>query len=566
MTKILHIIQCLASGGGPRALIAAAKYSARFGDYEHRVASLLPVDSNGLHLAEEAGMTVTVPRDRSALFHEIEKADIVHMSWWNNPEIYELLRSDFPAMRLIIWFHTSGDIAPQIITPELVDFADFALPCSPYTYQCRAIQNLTPDERLKKTGMVYGAADFARLKGIEPKPHDTFNVGYLGLATPYKIHPNFIPMSASIDIPDVKFIVCGFIDEVFPQQAQRLGVAERFDFRGYVNDIKSVLETFDVFGYPLGIRVAAELVMQEAMYAGVPPVVFPAGGIKELVINDYTGIIVHSELEYKHAIEYLYYHPEERKRLGNNAKEYARQIFGAENAAKKLNAIYERMMQRQKRKRLWKDRRSVNLLNQTVTLSDLTNKKKDDHEVSGAEIFIETLGDSGEAKALNTSMNSEDITELFRVEREISSYPPIMYCNDTGGILQYEGYYPTDPYLRLWAGLMWNQRSDHDIAVSEFQSAINVGFKHWRVYWYLAQAAEKAGNLILAKKSLNTVLQSAPEFTEAHEMNYRIVEVEIVPEVEPERFSTACPHCNEILYVDRKGRWQCPCCKNDFVV
>jgi glycosyltransferase involved in cell wall biosynthesis len=33
-----------------------------------------------------------------------------------------------------------------------------------------------------------------------------------------------------------------------------------------------------------------------------------------------------------------------------------------------------------------------------------------------------------------------------------------------------------------------------------------------------------------------------------------------------ERFSTACPHCKEVLYVDRKGAWQCPSCKNDFVV
>ncbi|MEH1912091.1 glycosyltransferase [Nostoc sp.] len=67
----------------------------------------------------------------------------------------------------------------------------------------------------------------------------------------------------------------------------------------------------------------------------------------------YTGLVVNSELEYSQALEYLYHNPQERLRLGKNAKQYAEQIFGAENAAKQLNPIYHRLMETPKRTRQW---------------------------------------------------------------------------------------------------------------------------------------------------------------------------------------------------------------------
>lgn len=566
MTNILHIIQALGCGGGPRALIATAKHSARIGNYKHSIASLLPVDSTALELANQAGFDVFVPQDNAALFEAIEQADIIHVNFWNTPEMYELFRSELPEMRLIIWFHIGGSNAPQIITSQLVDFADFALPCSPFTHERQAFMELSPEERVEKTGVVYGAADFDRILGSEPKEHKNFNVGYIGTATLAKMHPNFVSMSAKIDIPNLRFVVCGHTEDIFPQQAQDMGVTDRFDFRGYVTDILKVYETLDVFGYPLcpETYAAAELTLQESMYLGIPPVVFPYGGIKNLVVNDFTGLVVHSELEYKQAIEYLYHNTEERLRMGRNCSEYAKQIFGAENAARKLNPIYERMLQKPKRKRQWTQKRTLSLLRQPVTLQNLVNKNQDEQEVTGAEKFIESLGDK--AEDFITSMNSQDTRELFQAERRIACSPRVLFGSDTGGILQYEGYYPRDSYLRLWAGLVWQQLGEHANALSDFQSAINVGFNHWRVYWYLAQSAEKVGNMILTRKSLDTVLQKAPEFTDAQEMSLRIGEIETGKENGAEKFSTQCPHCGEMLYIDRHGSWQCPRCKKEFVV
>jgi glycosyltransferase involved in cell wall biosynthesis/tetratricopeptide (TPR) repeat protein len=517
--KIIHIIQGFYSGGSGRALIATAKNSLRLGNFQHRVVSLAPASLGAIEMAEEAGLSVLNVPDRNTLLLEIENADIVHLHFWNNPQMYEFLRSELPAMRLLIWFHVAGHKPPQILTQELVDLSDFALACSPYTYEHQVFQNLPAEVRLKKTGMVYGAADFERVSDVQLRPHDTFNVGYIGHISFAKMHPNYVPMSAGINIPNVRFIVCGGgINDYLYQQAQQLGSSERFEFRGYVEDIKSVIEILDVYGYPLceDTYAAAELNLQEAMYAGVPPVVFSYGGVKRLVIDNYTGLVVQSELEYKQAIEYLYHHPEERTRLSRNAREYAQQIFGAENAAKRLNPIYERLMELPKREREWGMLSSVSLLDQPVSLQDLTGEPE---ELSGAQAFIQSLGDT--APQFTVSLTSPNIEELFEADRQIAASSTLLAMGE-GGLIQYQTYYPNDGYLRLWSGLVKQRRGQPAEAIAEFTRAVNLGCNHWRVCWYIAQIAEKINDISLAQQALGTISQAVPDFAPAQEMLQRL--------------------------------------------
>lgn len=517
--KILHIIQGFYSGGSGRALIATAKNSSKFGSFQHRIVSLAPASPTAIELAKEAGLSVVNTPERDTLLSEIENAEIVHLHFWNNPQMYEFLRSELPAMRLLIWFHVAGDKPPQILTPELVDFSDFALACSPYTYEHRVFQNLPAEERLKKTGMVYGAADFERVSDVQPRTHETFNVGCIGHISFSKLHPNYVPMSAQINIPNVRFIVCGGgINDYLYQQAQQLGVAERFEFRGYVEDIKPVIEILDVYGYPLceDTYAASELNLQEVMYAGVPPVVFPYGGVKRLVVDNYTGLIVQSELEYKHAIEYLYHHPEERRRLSCNAREYAQQIFGAENAAKRLNPIYDRLIELPKREREWGLSTSISLLEQPVSLQDLTGEPE---QLFGAQAFIQSLGDT--APQFTISLTSPNIEELFAAEHQIAASSTLLSGGE-GGLFQYQAYYPNDGYLRLWSGLAKQGRGQYAEAISEFIAAINLGCNHWRVAWYMAQIAEKVNDFALAQQTVHSVLQVMPNFAPAQEMRQRL--------------------------------------------
>lgn len=352
--KILHIFRDISpQGGAARAMIAIAKYSSRLGDYQHQVVNLLPINYNSTNanLARAIGQHKLPIFDSSDLSEKISASDIVHLHWWKDAIIDQFLQSDLPPMRLLIWFHTAGDSAPHIITPELIERADMAVACNPYTYE-EVLTNLSSAGKL---AMVYGAADLEFLDGRQPRQHAGFNVGYVGSLT--KLHPDFVKMSVGLNIPGVRFTLCGGGANA-PKLAQQVAQAQagaRFSFAGYVNDVGTYLETFDVFGYPASQGTAgyvgSELVLQEAMYAQVPPVVFPIGGMGHLVMNGYTGLVVHSPKEYRQAVEHLYRNPEERSRLGRNAASYARQTFGAANAAPKMNALYDRLMEQTKQQR-----------------------------------------------------------------------------------------------------------------------------------------------------------------------------------------------------------------------
>src|SRR5919199_1599414 len=95
-SKILHIIQGFYRGGSGRALVAVAKYSSQLGSFQHRVVSLAPADPSAIEMAKEAGLSVVNAPDRDTVLSEIENADIVHLHFWNNPQMYEFLRSDLP--------------------------------------------------------------------------------------------------------------------------------------------------------------------------------------------------------------------------------------------------------------------------------------------------------------------------------------------------------------------------------------------------------------------------------------------------------------------------------------
>ncbi len=520
--KILHIIQHLSRGGAARAMMGVAKHSSRQGTdptaadgkiYQHSVMSLDPPESQAAAIAREAGMRIVYPRSKAEMWREMESADIVHLHFWNNPTIYALLRSPLPPMRLLLWFHIAGDKPPQIVTNEAIALADFALACSPYTYEQPAFQNLPETVKRQKTGMVYAPADFDRFSGLKRRSHHGFNVGYIGTIDFVKMHPNYVPMSAKIEIPGVRFIVCGDgIIQELQQQAAKLGAGDRFECRGIVEDIKSVLEILDVYGYPLceDTYAAAELNLQEAMYAGVPPVVFPYGGVKRLVINNETGLIVNSELEYKEAIEYLYHHPEERAKLGRNARKYALENFGAENAARELNLIYEKIMAMPKLQRLGEAQKS------------------------GAELFVASLGEA--APQFFKSLTSSNIEELLAADKQIGASSSVLCNQYGGGIWHYRDRYPKDAFLRFWSGLVFLHQEKNAEAISEFKEAKNLGFQHWRLGWYLGRAAAKINDLDWAKKALLELLNDAPTFQPAIKMLREITDKEKPQKISPKNF------------------------------
>jgi glycosyltransferase involved in cell wall biosynthesis len=519
--RVFHLIQQLSLGGASRSAIALAKYSANWGNFHHSIGSILPAVPAALKLAYDSGVTALPELDTGAMMRQIEKADIVHAHFWNSPEIYHVFRSDLPPMRLLLWNHVAGDKLPQILTSDLIDYSDHLVLSSPYCMELTALRALPEDVKIRKISMVYDAADFERLQNVRRKSHSEFNVGYIGTVDFVKMHPNFVPMCVSIAVPGIHFIVCGpgNAHKVLAAQARQMEASEKFEFLGYQENVLSILETLDVFGYPLcpDNYSTAELVLQEAMFCGVPPVIFCYGGAQMTVTHEQTGFVVKSQTEYKQAIEYLFHHPHERARLSENCIEYARKVLGAENVSHSLNRVYNRLIQMPKRRRRFPLPRRMGSPEATQPSHEEATAPS---EPSGAELFIQSLGDI--CDQFVASLTYRDINELFEAERKIAFSSPVLFNPSGGGIFHYRGFYPKDGHLRLWSGLVLFQRGSNALAAAEFKAAVQLGVSHWRVFWYLAQAAERAGSSALALEAAEKVAIMVPEFSEAASMVKRI--------------------------------------------
>lgn len=519
MVSILHITQGLSRGGASRCLIGTARLG--LDRYRHAIVPLNPseTDPQVAAYAREQGIEVLEGLSREDLLLRIESADIVQINWWNTPEMDDFLRSSLPPTRLIVWGHVGGDSPPQVITDEILMFSDRFVGASPYTLRCQAISRMSDELRRKKTRMMYGAADFSRLAGLTPVPHQGFNIGYIGTIDFVKMHPKFVEMSASVKVDEVKYLVCGHGHiELLRQQAQALGQESKFEFLGYVEDVRSVIQILDVFGYPLtpDTYAASELTLQEVMYSGIPPVVFGAGGIRDLVINDFTGIVVRDEVEYAQAIEHLYHTPEERKRLGENARNYAEQIFRIERSSDRFIQLYDEVMSEPKRLRVWGKESSLKLVDQELKIEDILDV---DPAFQGCQRFIESLGDHGEI--FRRSLSQEGISSkewAAVIEADSTIYGASTLVRNLG-LGWYSRYYPNDRYLKFWLGLATlGGSSQNDVAAHALAESLQMGIPLWRVGVHLAKALIGCNNGPTARELLQQVLMQVPECRPAREL------------------------------------------------
>lgn len=515
-TRVLHVIQALSRGGAARGMITAARHSAQLAPFAHEVVSLCACDPGATALARAAGMGVLEQPSREDLCRAVAGADIVHVHFWNTPELYAFLRMAKPAARILVWIHVAGDSAPQVVTDDLFHVADWVLASSPYTAELPVFARQAAAGQAPHS-MVWLTADCSRLAEIQPRPHAGFNVGYIGAVDFVKMHPEFVAMCTTVAVPSARFLVCGGGQDlpILRRQIEQAGAQERFDLRGYVEEIGPVLEILDVFGYPLCVETyaCAELVLQEAMYAGVPPVIFAHGGAQRMVRDGETGLIVHTPAEYTAAIAYLYRNEAERKRLGRNARAVARREFAPHAAAGALNATYQHLLCAPKRQHHWPE------------------PPFQAGETMGAGLFIQSLGQA--AQHFWASMHALDTEEQLQAELAIRRAPPVLVSAGAGGILHYRRSYPADRFLRLWAGLVLHQLGRPALATAEFARAAELGLDHWRVYWYQALAAAEAGAPELALAALRRVLDAAPEFAPAQAFANRLHPAASGPKLEP---------------------------------
>ena len=275
----------------------------------------------------------------------IESADIILFHYWNHPLLYEfIIKNPLPSSRVIFWAHTSGLFAPNIFTSKIIDYSDKFIFTTSISHCAKEVTDYKNKQKFKTIFSTGGVEKFLK---ITPKPHSGFNIGYIGTVDYVKLHPAFLQICSKIDIPSAKFIVIGGDkDKKIKKQYENLNIDKQILFTGKIQDITDYLTLFDVFGYPLNPNHygTAEQVLQEAMAAGVVPVVLANKVEKSIIKHFETGLIANSLEEYVKYIKKLYYEPELKIELSKKCKEYAKRNFSIKKLSEEWDKIFTEVL------------------------------------------------------------------------------------------------------------------------------------------------------------------------------------------------------------------------------
>ncbi|GHV33716.1 hypothetical protein FACS1894187_02760 [Synergistales bacterium] len=390
-------------------------------------ASLDYANENAVLTCKELGVPLLseAHRDISSLLAWVERADIVLIHFWNHPLLYDfLVRNPLPPARVVFWAHASGFHPPYIFPEKILNYADKFVFTTPASFFAKEIESYPRKDKLSAILSTSGVERFATL---QKKPHDEFNIGYVGTVDYAKMHPDFLKMCASIHIPNVKFIVISNdSQETLKRAASETGMADKFYFAGKVADVWPWLEVFDVFGYPLNPNHygTAEQVLQEAMAAGVVPVVLDNRA--ERGVLGECGVIAKDTDDYARKIEALYNDDEARIALGEKAREYALSKFTSGALFSAWDAVLADVVTAEKHPRHWVSDRAEPL--------------------SHYEIFLESLGKYAKV--------TENLKEMAN--------SPLWMSRSKGTPFQYAEFFPEDRELaRLCHELLRPAQSPH---------------------------------------------------------------------------------------------------------
>jgi glycosyltransferase involved in cell wall biosynthesis len=265
--------------------------------------------------------------DKVGWHHLFSWADIVVLHWWDNPFLNDFISQPVPKSRMVIWAHQNYNMNPAI-----KQYAGWFVVTSPVMgkqYLC-----------IKST------RDMSKfLKLSQRMEIATFNVGYVGTADYKKIHPNFISMCERVKIPNkAVFYVCG-IGDLPIIHGLRHGSSDII-FMGKTGQPEDFYRIFDVFGYPLrhDHYGTSELVLGEAMAAGVVPVCMNNEAEKYIIQDGVTGYLCNNEDEYIENIEHLYHKPLLRRWMGDNARQAATEMYDINKMVRDWNNVFYMMM------------------------------------------------------------------------------------------------------------------------------------------------------------------------------------------------------------------------------
>lgn len=274
----------------------------------------------------------------------VERADIVLVHWWNHPHLMRLLFQGLPPSRLALWSHVNGFAAPQSFFPELFDIADRFVFATKASWQAPVVKGL-PHEIIPKLRVIRSCAGIPA-GAVKPFiKNGSFHFGYVGTVEPTKMHPNFLGLCAAANIPSRCIVAGGPAHEELRCQAESIGIGNRFDIRGPIDDPMPIFRQLHAFAYPLNPSHygSGEQVLVEAMAYGAVPVVLDNPPEKELIRNGETGLVTQTAEEFSTALRFLADSPADRSVFAAAGRQFVFDECDINVSLSHFQTLYEEM-------------------------------------------------------------------------------------------------------------------------------------------------------------------------------------------------------------------------------
>jgi glycosyltransferase involved in cell wall biosynthesis len=185
--------------------------------------------------------------------------------------------------------------------------------------------------------------------GLTP---DAYVIGYVGRLHRCKGIDLLIEAFARVSgvLPDARLVIAGSgpLECTLRGQVRRAGMERRVVFAGRRDDVPRVASAFDVGVIPSRSE-AFGLVAVEMMALGVPLIVASVGGLREIVTDQRTGLVVERESpgQVSEALIRLHRDPKLRRRLAE-AGVKAAERYGVDDHADRLVDLYRLAVSRQR--------------------------------------------------------------------------------------------------------------------------------------------------------------------------------------------------------------------------
>lgn len=346
---------------------------------KHTIATLDFANEKAIQFCEENNIGLFSNIIIKDLLQKIEVSDITVIHFWNHPLLYDfLIRNSLPSSRVVIWAHVLGKYPPYVFNNKLLDICDKFIFTNPIS--SKYILNSSKIASILSTGGI------ERFENFKLKKHTGYNIGYIGTVDFAKMHPDFVS-TINKTSADKVFIVGGDKQKEIFKNAP-----DKFIIKGKMDDITPVLEELDVFCYLLNPNHygTGEQVLQEAMSVGVVPAVLNNDTEKSIVIHNETGLIADDLEEYIKYIDLLKNDLNLRKRLSENAINYAKNNFTLESLKNQWEKVFEEVIKIKKTEKIWK------------------NENK---EITSFDIFLESLG---EYSYIFKNKNDEELRKILQ--------------------------------------------------------------------------------------------------------------------------------------------------------